>query len=109
MTAMARVLVAAVVIIVAAGTSTPVVGLDPAPEEEALTRMTTLMDAMHRSMQEMRDEARQSPGMRPMRDRLGRAMGMADEMRALMREYREHARQECSAAAPPPAPGKDRR
>ena len=46
---------------------TPVVAIDRPPEEERLERMTTLMDTMH-----------------------GAAMGMAEEMRTDIRQYREH-------------------
>ena len=76
--------------------TTPVAGRDPTPEEEAFARMTTLMDVMQQSMQDMRDEMKRTPGNQPMQDRLGRAMGMVEEMRGVMRQYRERTRPECS-------------
>ena len=86
----------------------PLAAIDPPPEEPALARLTTLMDTMHRSMQAMRDDMRVMPHMGPMHERMDRAMGMSDEMRALMRQYSERQHVECSAERPA-APSSERR
>jgi hypothetical protein len=69
---------------------TPVVAIDRPPEEERLERMTALMDTMHRSMHAMRDDMRHMAHMGPMHDRMERTMGMAEEMRTYIQQYREH-------------------
>ena len=100
MTLMARVLIGTAALALGAVLAAPLAAIDPPPEEEALARMTTLMETVHQSMETMREEMARTPGAHPMHERLGRTMGMADEMRGLMHRYREHRRLDCAGPRP---------
>ena len=72
------------------------------------TMMTTI-DEMHRLMQDMQAETQHMPGMRPMQGRMGRAMGMAQQMRGMMGEHRSQMQHACPALpteTPAARPGK---
>jgi hypothetical protein len=78
----------------------PLAAIDPPPEEPELASLTALMEAMHRSMQGMHDDMKGMTHMRGMQDRMSRAMGMSEEMRGLMRQYREQRRSDCPGGRP---------
>jgi hypothetical protein len=95
------VLTIAAAVLVGATIPAAVIAIDP-PPEEPLARMTALMDGMQRSMEALRDDMRGMPNMGAMHGRMDRAMGMAEELRTLMRQHRERPRPECPAARPSP-------
>lgn len=112
MTTLVRTMVrsAAAVILIGTAATAPVVAAgDPPSGGDRMTQMMTTIDEMHRLMQDMQAEMQHMPGMRPMQGRMGRAMGMAQQMRGMMGEHRSQMQHACPALpteTPAPRPGK---
>jgi hypothetical protein len=83
--------------------------IDP-PPEEPMARMMTRMDEMRADMRHMQEQmdsmqGKGTPGMGPMRDRMGRMMTMMRDTHTMMEQHRAEMRAQCPAfkgSAPPP-------
>ena len=75
----------------------------PAPDDERMQQMMSLMQDLQEDMKGMRGRMQGMHGMGSMERGMGRMMSMMAQMEGMMQQHREQMRTQCPIA-PPPAP-----
>jgi TolA-binding protein len=78
----------------------------PGPEDEMMTRMTTMMGQMEKQMGQMQEQMKGMQGMGGMQGRMGQMKGSMEQMQAMMQQHHAQMRERCPAAMAPAAPQK---
>ena len=78
----------------------------PGPEDELMTRMTTMMGQMETQMGQMQEQMKGMQGMGNMQGRMGQMKGSMEQMSSMMKEHHAQMQQRCLGAATPATPNK---
>jgi hypothetical protein len=78
----------------------------PGPEDELMTRMTTMMEQMKKQMGQMQEQMKGMQSMGAMPGRMGQMKGSMEQMQAMMEQHHAQMRERCPAAMAPAAPKK---
>jgi TolA-binding protein len=76
----------------------------PAPEEERMARMMTMMEQMEKQMGQMQEQMKGMQGMGAMQGRMGQMQGSMHQMRAMMQQHHAEMQQNCGGAMTPATP-----